>query len=104
MIHPFPAKIEDLYVPNGHQLIHIITIVLAVCLVGIALISYRRNGRGKLLLLAGAFLGIFIKEFIIYLETFHSISTAFSIFMSVPLDHVINFLILLLFSIGILKR
>ncbi|MFQ5710166.1 MAG: hypothetical protein ACE5GD_00150 [Candidatus Geothermarchaeales archaeon] len=99
---------------NIDQILHVLTIMLAVCLFVVAAISYKRDGRSRLLFLSGAFFIMLIKESINYLYTlqFGYVMYAYlTLFLQnylpsckAPLDHIINLLILSMFSLGILIK
>lgn len=90
---------------NFHQTMHLGIVALAAFLSAISLIAYIRDRRIRLLYVCAAFLLFASKELLMFLNVLYSYEWYVIVpIIYAPLDHVLSFLILLLFAMGVLKR
>ena len=81
-----------------HQIMHILTIALALALTVISLVSYVRTRKTKFLLIAAAFLVLAVKDTLLAVLTFQAGDDP----TTLPL-HVLEFAVVVLFALGVLK-
>lgn len=88
-----------------HKGLHVVIVILASLLAFVSILAYLRDGRKKFLFVCSAFLLFALRELILFSEVVLSyrIDVALPL-VNAPLTHILSFLILILFSIGIFSK
>jgi len=86
-----------------HILVHIVSVIVAVFLTVVSIISYRRNGSGRLLFMMGGFAVLAVVEFLYLFYATVNIEAVIIPIVDIELSHIILLVMLTLFGIGVLK-
>lgn len=84
-----------------HVILHAASIVIAVFLSVIAVIAYRRVGGTKVLLMSLGFVMLCVFEIFYFIEVTEIVSTFEVPVLNMELPHIIMFIVLMLFAVGI---
>lgn len=86
-----------------HIIIHIASLILSIFLFVVSIFSYMRNGSPRLLFMSLGFLSLVIVETLFLFYATQGIREILIPAVNIELPHIILFMMLTLFGIGILK-
>lgn len=86
-----------------HLLLHLMAVVMAVFLVSIATISYRRIHSTRLLLTVLAFVALACVESLYLVNTSLMVENLMILGSDIEIPHILGLVMLVMFSLGVLK-
>ena len=86
-----------------HIILHIVSLILSIFLFVVSLSSYLRNGGSRLLFMSLGFLSLVVVEAIFLFYAARGIQDILVPVVNIELPHIILFVMLALFGIGIIK-
>ena len=86
-----------------HILLHVASVIIAVFLTIVSIISYRRNRSGRLLFMMGGFAVLAFVEVLYLFYSTVNIEAVIIPVVDIELSHVILLVMLTLFGMGVLK-
>jgi hypothetical protein len=99
VILPHTSHPQHIY----HIVLHIASLILSIFLFVVSIISYVRNGGSRLLFMSLGFLSLVIVETLFLFYAARGIREILIPVVNIELPHIILFMMLTLFGIGILK-
>ena len=99
MIIPYLNHPQHIY----HVVLHIVSLILSIFLCIVSLSSYFRNGGSRLLFMSLGFVSLVIVEILFLFYAARGIQDIVIPAVNIELPHIILFVMLALFGIGILK-
>ena len=99
LIIPYINHPQHIY----HIILHIVSLILSVFLCIVSLSSYYRNGGSRLLFMSLGFVSLVIVEILFLIYAARGIQDILVPVVNIELPHIILFVMLALFGIGIVK-
>ena len=86
-----------------HIFLHIISVIIAIFLTIVSFLAYKRNNSTRILFMTFGFISLTVIEFLYLFHATANIEDLIVPVVDIELSHVVLFVMLTLFGIGILK-